>query len=393
MKRAVSILIFLCIGLNWSTANVYLFGCVIILISLLYIRRLINIDNIVKEDFLILSMLCVWLYGIILGFLRKNNVNFIIANFAGMSLYITYYSFRLLNIKTVTIIKILKIAGFSVCLISFLRIFRFLFGLDYGLLNILISDDVGISSTGQFRIYFTTMCTAYGLMGISLYKVIFHRDITIPNKKPNICTSLLCLILTIITLAFLSASKGFMLGVIVLLITIPLLCSQKSLKQYRINKKLFSLGLLLIIFTTCLFISDYFNIILSMFDSEDIANADRYEQLSYIIKDLNLLGNGLGATVPGSIRNIEKPYGFELTYLNIFHKFGIFAFIILYNYYYIIRKSIKLFRNNGTMGYGVIAISCMGYLIPSIGNPLLFDPSMIILNCIVLYIISKLKVK
>ena len=389
MKRIISILIFFCIGLNWSTGIVYIAGGIILLLSLVYVRTSFNVKSLVKEDYLALSFLCVWVYGVILGFLHGNNTSYIVANFAGLFFYTLYFSFRFTRLKVSIIIKIIQLAGLTVCIISVLRIVRFLYGLSYGPLDWLIGKGVGISSTGQLRIYFTTMCTSYGLMGISLYRMIFHRDINPSSDKPNIGITLFQLILTIGSLAFLSASKGFMLGVIVLMITIPFFCSQRSLMQYHINRNIFMVGLLFTVFCISLIASEYFNIILAMFDSEDIANVDRYEQLHYLLNDLTIFGKGLGAIVPGSVRSVVKPYGFELTYLNLFHKFGIFALIFLYGYFYVLRKSIKLMRNKVTMGYGVLSFSCMGYLMPSIGNPLLFDPSMVILNCMVFYLLSK----
>ena len=122
-----------------------------------------------------------------------------------------------------------------------------------------------------------------------------------------------------------------------------------------------------------------------MFEKEDISNIARYEQLNFLLADMKLLGNGLGATVPGYISNPELPYGFELTFINVIHKFGIFSIVLFFNWIYMFSYLFKQCWNKKNIITNVVMLASLGYLFPSIGNPLLFHPSLVILNSIVLY--------
>jgi hypothetical protein len=136
----------------------------------------------------------------------------------------------------------------------------------------------------------------------------------------------------------------------------------------------------------------YINIITAMFDNNDTANILRYEQLFYLLNDLTIFGKGLGAVIPEYSRNLEKPYGFELSYLNLIHKFGVFSLVLIILYCVTLIKAFKNIVKGYNVKYAVIAIGAMCYLLPSIGNPLLFAPQAVVLNCLALYIIRKDKV-
>lgn len=343
-----------------------------------------------KTDYIAISFILVWIYGLIVGFLRGNNTNYVAANFAGMICYLLYFILTRVNIKMELLTKVLLFSGFIVCFISVYKLFSFIFGFSLPLLSSILSSDVGISSTGQFRIYFPTLTVAYSLLGISLYTFLFpSRDYDLFSLNHRLI-SLFFLVLSIISLFFVSSSKGFMLGGIFITILIPMIIYTRGVVNLKLNKSFLLLLFFFVTIVISLLYFDYFSIFEMMFNRDDVANQDRYDQLGYIVNDFSFFGKGLGATVPGIVRSEDTPYGFELTYINLIHKFGIFSLILFFNWIYMATILIKFIYIKKSVHYSVVALSSMGYMLPSIGNPLLMHPSLVILNCLSLYYIRKI---
>jgi membrane-associated HD superfamily phosphohydrolase len=182
-----------------------------------------------------------------------------------------------------------------------------------------------------------------------------------------------------------------MLGYIYVLFIIPFCLFSKSVYNGKVNKKVFSFILVIVILLISLIFLGYFNIFAAISDKNDKANIARYEQLYLLIKDLTIYGRGLGAIIPGYSRNLDKPYGFELSYLSLIHKFGILSILVIILYLKTISKAMKNIFNGVEVKYSVISIGAMGFLLPSIGNPLLFAPQAVTLHCLALYLLNNRK--
>lgn len=155
----------------------------------------------------------------------------------------------------------------------------------------------------------------------------------------------------------------------------------------KLNKKSIFLMLLSIVMIFIIFSLGYFNIISEMFDSDDVSNIERYAQLYELLSDLSIEGQGLGAVIPGGYnRNQNLPYGFELSYINILHKLGIVGIIVLFLY---LNTFILIYRNikRGEYLYSALALGCVCYLFPGIGNPVVFAPNCVVLHCFALYLL------
>jgi hypothetical protein len=125
-----------------------------------------------------------------------------------------------------------------------------------------------------------------------------------------------------------------------------------------------------------------------MFSADDVSNAVRYSQLNDLIDDIVPLGKGLGAEVPGNIRDDERPYGFELSYVNLIHKLGIVSLFTIFAYFFSFYKAIAALRNiNVDRRYAAVSLGGLCYLFPAIGNPIIAEPQLILMHCICLYLI------
>lgn len=106
-----------------------------------------------------------------------------------------------------------------------------------------------------------------------------------------------------------------------------------------------------------------------------------------MLDDLSFWGKGLGATISGIVRSQDAPYGFELTYINLIHKFGVFSLFLFGGWAYMFFRSICILWKSKNIE-SVIVFSSLGYMFPSIGNPLLMHPTLVLLNCLTLYLIK-----
>ncbi|MES2558823.1 MAG: hypothetical protein V4590_03730 [Bacteroidota bacterium] len=252
------------------------------------------------------------------------------------------------------------------------------------------------SSTGQKRVFYAGQLVIFVLYASSLTQLIQPKidsmsAISIVNGQTK-TTNLLLLGLSVISLFFFTASKGYLLGGMFLFVFIPILLFWRGGGDSGKKSKYMSSMLLYAaigVVTILIFIlTGYGNIAEVIFDKNDVANLDRYEQLGYLLNDLKFFGNGLGAEIMNFTRSDDKPYGFELVYFNIIHKFGVFALLIIFSYFYTIYKCAKMFFNPLIdKRIAAAALGCMGYLFPSFGNPLLFSPQSVILHCVALYFI------
>ncbi|RHJ49822.1 hypothetical protein [Bacteroides sp. AM10-21B] len=392
MKFKVNEIILFFLLIIWGTnLPTFIYYVIFILVFILALYQIVKYRKKIKfsqnEDYIALSFVLIWGYGIINGMLHENNMNYIVANFAGMICYIMYFIFTTLKLDKNRIIKIVFISGLSVSLIVVLRIVCFFINISNPIVNSIIGEGVGMSSTGQVRVYFTTLASAYPLLGASLFILLYqYRKIDI-LRIDKISLALLYFILTVSSIMFFASSKGFLLGALFIILYLPFFISVKSLLIGRLNKALFILLVIALIILAFLLYFDYFSIIEMMFAREDESNSLRYEQLTYMLKDITFWGKGLGATVPGIVRSEEGPYGFELTYINLLHKFGVFALVLFFNWIYMFIKLAFFMIKKKSLFYSSVALSSLGYMFPSIGNPLLMHPSLVILNCLTLYLL------
>ncbi|MEQ7800900.1 hypothetical protein ABDJ41_13940 [Pedobacter sp. ASV1-7] len=345
-------------------------------------------------DFIAFGFILLWAYGLILGFLSGNKLSYIVANNAGMVLYFVYYLLLQFRIPKEKIYKLAIYAGVSIgCITVLLFIFSFT-NIPANFLFFL-GEFTGGSSTGQRRIYFVSQISLFPALALymsafiaSRYQKLEYFDVR--NLKQNIRVFFAFMFFTMCVMFF-TASKGFMLGYLFILFTLPFALFFRGFYHGYINKKIIFFLVLLVILVVLLLSFGYFNIITATFDNKDEANIRRYEQLFYLLQDLTIWGKGLGAVIPGYSRNLDKPYGFELSYLSLIHKFGIFGIVAVLLYLVIIFKAIANVIIGYNVRYAITAIGCMCYLLPSIGNPLLFAPQAVVLNCLALYLLRKEK--
>jgi hypothetical protein len=326
-------------------------------------------------DIFALMPLLVWFYGFLIGVLNTNNLIGIVRNFAGMTFYLVYFFMVFSGISRRRIISILVNASVIYLLLAFS------FGIHSAMTReLLVLND--INGTSAVRFYYSIglhilIPTLFIYLSLSS-RVLRSNSIKLSFvKKNNI------MVFSILVVIFFSGSKGIYLSLLAIAVVMGSATICYSLKHLRINLYSFFV-LLIIIILTVYFKSEIGVIAQTLLSMEFDSNHPRVIQSKKLIEDFTIIGKGLGGVVPGYSRDILG-YGFELSFHNIIHKFGImslFIFVsflapIFYSTYQIIYKTSNL--------YGYLPLIFMLYLLPSWGNPTIFAPVCVLLHCSSLY--------
>ncbi|MBK69670.1 MAG: hypothetical protein CMF54_07770 [Legionellales bacterium] len=366
----------------------------IIFITLFILRLLVKPILIRKSEFqkidlLPLIFLLIWFYGFTIGVIKGNNIEFIIRNFAGMVLYTSYFIFIVQKPKINRIIKYLIIISIFYTFDSF-----------YSFYNSFSGGSLIFSFLGSTRYYFSIgTLLIFPLISYLLTKILFpHKNLNISMKSKlfnsfinSKVSSLFLLLLCILAGVVFPFSKGNLLAFIFILLS--LLFSQIVAKNVSsINKLFFSTlslisGLLIILYLINNSIS------MNLFSQSQEGNKTRYEQINLLSSDINFMGHGLGAEIKGYARDQKNKYGFETTYLNLIHKFGFMSLPLFICYLISLLIPLQNIIKNEKLLENSLAFGMMGFLFPSIGNPMLFSPVSCLLHCTSNYLIRNKKSK
>lgn len=392
MEKGFLLVLFLILGLNLASSYCYVLLILVLISVTIYIFVSHSKIRYKKGiDFIPLSFFLIWIYGLLIGYYNGNKGTYIVTNFAGMFCYLLYYVFIILDISVIKLVNVLKFATISTSIIAIIYYVSDALGVDIAFLNNILGDVNQGSSTGQLRAYFTDLNVGFTLWVVSFVYLLIEKK----RKKIYLLQGIssksyiLFFLWTTFILYFVTASKGFMLAGVFYAFLIPIILYVKRMLLGKASLNIFLFIILFFLIVLVLVTSDYVNIIIKMFDAEDDSNEIRYLQLAYIIEDVNLWGKGLGAIIPNFSRDANAEYGFELSYVNLIHKLGFWAFVLFYNWIYILVKASRNIYYRKNVFNSTLSLGCMGYLFPSVGNPLLMHPACVILNCIGLYLLRK----
>ena len=125
-----------------------------------------------------------------------------------------------------------------------------------------------------------------------------------------------------------------------------------------------------------------------VYDIEMMPEHPRNIQKLKLIEDFNILGRGLGSGLSSGYSRDDLDYGFELSFHNIIHKFGIFSIFPLATIFLPLFAAASNIMHGRDFIINVSAFSLMLYIIPGYGNPIIFSPINVILNCVALYLVA-----
>ncbi len=327
-------------------------------------------------DLIPLLFLLVWLYGVFVGLLNNVPEKYVFRNFGGMVFYLIFYFFYVIKLNLFTIIR-------SVIFSAIIGI-PVIFYITY---LALINGD--ISGVGGERVVFCFLQMIIFIPFVLIFGNIFFplqelkKELIFKNSVGLLVVASLCYFSSVI----ISFSKGMILASFLVMFLIFVLRIFKG-----ISFKIFiRISLIVFLFIFLLIYFDLFSTLQELFSNKEVSNATRSIQSVYLIDDLTFFGRGLGSglTNVSYTRADDAPYGFELTYLNLMHKFGFMSLILFAIYIYTFIKIFRLFGKSAISNFsGLLCLGLMAYVFPSIGNPFLLAPLAIVCHCLTLYILK-----
>jgi hypothetical protein len=359
----------------------YIFLAFLSLTSLFFIliNRTIRIYRLNFVDYLFFIwpflIFLTWCYGVFRGFYNGNSIDYIFSNFAGLSLYPFFYIFFIYNINFYAFYSLLYYLGLSFSVYSIFLFFNTFFSAGISYSEGFSHGRVLMSSCITYIAPFICLLI---VRFISKEKIIYFKFL---NKH-----YFLSFLFFSFALLVPAASKGYALGYVFFIFVFTIF----SLKYIQKRGMIFYIFVLFLCILNVLAYIHY-DFFYQSFTFENVSNQVRVIQVSHILKDINFWGNGLGATLANFFSRDSTGYGFELTYLNIIHKLGIFSIPLFLSYLITLLYSFKFLFKHSRQEHGALLLGSMFYLIPGIGNPILLAPSLVFLHCAVLYFIFKIK--
>jgi hypothetical protein len=213
-----------------------------------------------------------------------------------------------------------------------------------------------------------------------------------PNNYGQMVTrlsnSLIFTLLTLIALVVPAMSKAYILATTILFLSVVFFSISYSLKTGRIHKNIMFL-VFLVVLLYLLLPSSFYEVIIHSYSLQEVSNITRIEQFGYLVSELTFFGNGLGSSLSSGYVRSTRSYGFELTYVNIVHKLGVFSIFLFSSYVITLMvASIRIIRRVCVFE-SLFVIGLIGYLVVGAGNPILLSTSAVILHCVAMYILVK----
>lgn len=323
-----------------------------------------------------LSMLFVWTYGVAVGFFRGNSVVGITRNFAGMVFYLVFYFLCYAGMSNRELARVTIVSAFAVIGTALLVTYQYWAG--------------GGSLFGARTFYsanLSVLCVPLSviLLGWSSGgRLGWVEGRTALNRR---WFSLFFFVIGSYVLVLATLSKGYILAYVALIFSIPSLSFIRALVRGRVNLR----AVILITFCTLLSLgvvarSQEFRVqIRNLFTGELSGNEVRLEQAKELIADSTITGRGLGAALASGYSRDDLGYGFETTYFNLIHKFGLFSGVIFFGYLATVGAAIRGIVRNADPFPSAAALGAMVFLIPAAGNPILYAPVSTVLHCAALY--------
>lgn len=343
--------------------------------------RLLSFSRLQVFIFLLpLFVFLTWVYGVLLGLSNGVPVEYVFLNFAGMAVYLSFYIFFFwMNAETSR--KALFLASLVVSVFAICSVAERVLGGGY-----MISGD----SISSGRVVFS---------GSFLYVVPF-LFMYLLSLLPGECGTagggvknfpvggfkgFIIFIVFSFTLLVPALSKGYIMVYGMVLAIFFIAGALSALLTGRTNFVFVFIFLSFLIAVISVFLwTDFFDLIIFSLSSKEESNSIRSEQFGYLLDEWSFQGAGLGSSLMSGYTRDETGYGFELTYINIVNKIGVFAIPLFVSYLIPVLYGLKNILTPGKRVAGGWVLGLMAYLIPGAANPILLAPEFVVMHFIAL---------
>ncbi|MBF4555103.1 hypothetical protein H7698_03400 [Pseudomonas sp. p50] len=320
-----------------------------------------------------------WCYGVVIGLLNGVNVSYVFTNFAGLALYVIFYLFYFsVGIKVSK--KALFFSAICSAGFAFYSVYSAFAVVGGG------GDSSGIGLADLRTLYSSAFLYVVPFLFICLVSLFLQTD----NKFgfSGYVRAFFWLAVFSFTLIVPAMSKGFILVFLIMFMFIFLAGYSSALRHLAIGRNLFIMTLVVIAVSIALLLfTNLYEVILFSFSSGEGSNSVRSEQFDYLVSEWNFTGAGLGSSLDSGYKRDETGYGFELTYVNLVNKLGVFSLPLFLSYASTIFYGLKFFFLDGKRVSGAWVLGSMAFLIPGAGNPLLLAPVFVFMHFLAIMLI------
>lgn len=324
-----------------------------------------------------------WVYGVFVALFLNIPTEYAFRDFIGMVVYIVLPLLVHARISIDKVINLIVLAG----AVHILILIYFLFHS----VDVLFSAH-DITSLSDLRVTYALGALIILPMLLVSAASIFYRKQNERTQYPSIVLDYLCtktgFIILILFIIIPSMSKGLFLTCIIFVLLTFIAATIERLRRGMIPLYLF----VVMVGLGCFFIliPQYFlDLFIFTFSDAELSNSIRSEQARFLIDEFSFFGSGLGSSLQsGFVRDdVGGGYSFELSYLNLIYKLGIFSMPLLLSYVVTVSLALlRIFRGYQLI-YSYFALGLMGYLILGSGNPILLSPISVMLHCFAIYIL------
>jgi hypothetical protein len=374
-----------------------------------------SIDRVVLAS--TVAMAALWAYGLTLGLLGGYPTIHVLRNFFGIGFFFPALLSVSVLLGTAEVWRIAVRSGaWSLAILVALRVAS-IFDLVPPRAFQVIGIPVGLSDFGV-RIYSFGVFPIFGwqaVVGVRLYEAVAQRD------HRSAAAGAVKLLAIVAATWFVTESKGMLLGSIAVL-GVPLL----MMRRWSTHLQYAAIAIVIVILEMQVIIPGTTHVAVNwlglqrseimtsfverarlsaeeagdmplgdnpsnpvdmIFGAHSLGNVERYTQARELWNDVVWSGHGLGAPVrSGYSRSVAYPYGFELSFLNVVHKFGVFS--ILY-FAFLSYCGFRIVTSPVPTVERAAALGLFGYIFVSIGNPVLFLLAAVFLHMLAVHGVTR----
>lgn len=320
-----------------------------------------------------------WCYGVLVGLLNGVNVSYVFTNFAGLALYALFYVYYFsvgLNASK----KALFYSAICSSVFAFYSVSSSFAAVGGG------GDPGEMGLAGLRTLYSSTFLYVVPFLFLCLVSLFLQArsELSFSDKL----RTLFWLSVFGFTLIVPAMSKGFILVFLLMFVLVFIAGYSSALRSLMVGRNLFLMTL--IGFVGCIYLllfTDIYNIILFSFSSGEGSNSIRSEQFDYLVSEWSFDGAGLGSSLVSGYQRDETGYGFELTYINLVNKLGLFSIPLFLSYASMVFYGLRFFFFDDKRVSGAWVLGLMAFLIPGAGNPLLLAPIFVFMHFIAIMLV------
>jgi hypothetical protein len=345
--------------------------------------RLLIMHRTRAADVLPLLSIVVWIYGLFIGLLSGYPSAAVISNFAGIVFYGVYY---LLLLARADAQAILKFTFWLTLLFSLVTAVRMIRGAGSSL-QLELFEEIGLSA---MRLgWSSSLSLSLAFVALAYARLI---DLLPRGRVGGLFNGGKLLVMSGFVVGSLTvfgaASKGFFIAYCLML---GVLTMSRFCHDFRFLRIRFSVLLVILVVSAIVmwFVDQIFMATRILLDLETNTDSVRAIQGAELIRDFTWFGKGLGASLSTGYSRDALGYGFELTYHNIIHKFGLISLLHLPIMAVPVLWSAFNIMRHHNMEASIVVFALMMFVVPGYGNPILHAPLNALLNCFALYLLSR----